>query len=127
MIDTYEKFRLPDENKAHEMFAEVNWNTADEKTNKCQFVKLTLGDKEVLVRKEHFIAFLFAIGTGEEQMGMIPQTITKTRWYETVVSVKATKDIRKGEEVTFPLKLTLPDTNEAVIGDVRKTLNTPKV
>ena len=69
------------------------------------------------------MAILFAIGNEAEQRKMIPQKLTRVKWYETVVSVKATKDIRKGENITFPIKITLPSVEEEVIREVKRESN----
>ena len=120
MIKAYEKFRLIDQNKKNEVFLEVNWDPKDEQSNECKLIKMTFPNGDVsLIKKEHLNAMLFALGNREEQMMMIPQKLTKTKWYETVVSVKATKDIQKGEEITFPIKLSLPATEEEIISDIK--------
>jgi len=59
---------------------------------------------------------MFAIGNAEEQRKSIPQRISHSRWYDTVVSVKATKDIRKDEKITFPIRISLPAYEEEVLG-----------
>lgn len=122
MITNYEKFRLQDEAGQNELLIEVNFNgDKDEKTNNCKIFKFILPDgKEALVKREYLTAMLFACGDAEEQRKMIPQKIVRTKWYETVVSVKATKDISKGEQITFPIKLSLPSTEEEVIAELKR-------
>lgn len=121
MILGNEKFQIPDVAKLHDFFAEVNWNPKDEETNACKVIRFTFPDgTEALVKREHLHAILFAIGSEEEQRNLIPQVSKKVRWYETVLSVKASKDIRKGEEITFPVKLSLPDMYEEKVGGMPK-------
>lgn len=116
MITDYEKIRVPDESKLRDFFLEVNWNPKDPKTNECKILRFTFPNGETAhVKKEHILAILFALGSKDEQRDLIPQTLTRSKWYETVVSVKATKDIRKGEQVTFPIKISLPETEEQVL------------
>lgn len=120
MIDSYEKFRISDENKAHDFFVEVNWKK-DKSIENCQLLKVTFPDgQQAFVKKDILFAFLFAIGGPKEQRAMIPQQVTRVKWYETVVGVKATKDIRKGETITFPIKLSIPVSQEEIIGDANK-------
>lgn len=121
MITHYEKFRIIDENKEKEFFVEVNWDEKDEKTNNCKILKITFpnGD-QVLVKKEYLNSMLFAIGTAAEQQKMIPQTIKRSKWYETIISVKAKKDILKGENITFPLKITLPSVEQEAIAEIKR-------
>lgn len=123
MITGHEKFKVPDENKTNEMVWEVNWNPYDERTNNCKMLRITFpGGLSALVKKEHLHAILFAIGTEAEQRKLIPQVKRTSRWYETVVSVKAKKDIKVGENITFPLKLSLPTQSEEVIAEVKKDI-----
>ena len=121
MID-HQKFRVPDQSGGKgDFFAEVNWNPEDKETNECGVIKFTFPDKtQAYVKREHLHAILFAMGSPSEQKKMIPTTLTKTRWYETVVSVTAKKDIYKGEQITFPIKLSLPLSREEVIGGFEK-------
>ena len=123
MIIGHEKFRLQDLSKTKDFFAEVNWNPDDKTTNECQVIKFTHPDgSHSFVKQQHLYAMLFAIGNEIQQREMIPQKITKSRWYETVLSIKATKDIRRGESITFPIKITLPDQSDLIIGNTQKDI-----
>lgn len=117
MILDYEKIVIKDESGKNHLIAEVNWNPEDEKTNKCQIIRLTYPDgKTAFIEREKLMSFIFAIGTATQQKDLIPQTLHRVKWYETVLSVKATKNIKKGEQITFPIKITLPATEEEIIG-----------
>jgi len=119
MIDTYEKFAIPDEKNGKEIIIEVNWED-NPQTDQCKVLKLTLPkEKVVYVKKEFLNAMLFAVGNSEEQRKMIPQRVRHNRHYETVVSVQAKTDIRKGEKITFPIKISLPTYEEEVLGQGR--------
>lgn len=122
MIKNYEKLRIPDESKINDVLAEVNWNPHDKSIEDCKKIRFTVGGKTAIVKKEHLTGFLFAIGNEEEQRKMIPVVQRRSRWYETVISVKAKKDIHKGEDITFPLKLTLPTIEEEALADIKKDL-----
>jgi hypothetical protein len=120
MIDEHQKFRFVDENKNNEFFLEVNW-TKD--VTPCKVVKFIFPNgEESLVKREHLMGVLFVMGNPSEQKKMIPQTIQKVRWYETVVGVKAKADIKKGEVINFPIKLSLPSLEEEVLQDLATTL-----
>ena len=109
MLKEFYHLRLPDMNHKKDIEMEVNWNPADNTLNDCQVVKFIFPDKtEAYIKREDLNFFLFTIGKPEDQQKMIPQKLTKVKWYETVVGVKATKDIRKGENITFPIKISLP-------------------
>jgi len=129
MINTHEKFRLFNKigkTNQDDLFAEVNWND-DPAIKDCQVVKFTLGDKQAVVDKKYLNSMLFAIGTADEQIKMIPQTIRRSKWYETIISVKAKKDIHKGENITFPLKITLPSVEQEAIAEIKKEQRENKI
>lgn len=128
MINEYDKLRLIDSSgNDNHLLIEVNWNLEDNETNRCKILRLTYPDgKHAYVKKEHLLSFLFAIGKPEEQRALIPTKITRVRWYETVVGVTAKKDIRKGEKIRFPIKLSLPKIEDEVIGELSKRYEVPK-
>lgn len=121
MIKGHEKLRVPDEAKGRDFIFEVNWNTKDSKTNECKKIRITHPDGGVsVIKREHLMAVLFAIGTEEQQRDLTPKVVNRSRWYETVISVEAKKDIKKGEKLTFPLKITLPTFSEEVIAEAKR-------
>ena len=121
MLITNEKFRIIDKNnRSTGIVLEVNWSPKDDKTNKCQIIKLTYDGKEYFVDRNLFLEFVFAIGRPEDQQKMIPQTITNVKWYETILGIKATKDIHKGEMINVPIKLTLPTQERDTISEIRR-------
>lgn len=124
MLENWEKFVMIDQAKRNNFFAEVNWNLKDEKTNKCQVIKFTFpnGDK-AYIKKKHLFEMLFAIGAPKEQQKMIPQVIRRSRHYETKIGVTTTRDIKKGEKLVFPLKLTLPTFEEEAIAELKHKLH----
>ena len=120
MITEYEKFRIQDERKEKDFFIEVNWKE-DEEISHCKMLRVTFPNGETsYVKKEYLNAMLFAIGTPEEQREMIPQKIIRTKWYETIVSIRAKKNIQKGENITFPIKISLPSVEEEAIAEIKK-------
>jgi hypothetical protein len=127
MIKDHQKFKLIDLNNKPAGIVEVNWNPKDESTNECKVLKFIYPDGSTsFVERKILNELLFVIGKPEDQRKMIPQTIKRVRWHETVLSVKAHKDIRKGENITFPIKITLPSIEEEVIGELAKQLKVPK-
>ena len=121
MLSTFEKFRMVDKNGKNDFEIAVNWKADDPLSSGCKVFKVTFPDgKEAFIDKKHLVEMLFACGSAEEQKEMIPQTLTKMRWYETVLEVKATKDIRKGEAITFPIKLSLPAEKSEVVGPIQR-------
>ena len=128
MLLDYQKAKIKDlYGKETGIELEVNWNPGDENTNECKIIKLTYGNKDFYIKKEEFFAFLWLIGSSTEHMKMVPQKIRRTKWYETVISVKALKDVKKGDNLTFPIKLTLPTTEEEVIADIKRSKTDNKI
>lgn len=123
MLEKFEKFKIIDINgRDTKMRIEVNWNSDDKKSNECKILKLTFPDgNKAFIKKELLFSLLFTIGSKEEQRKMIPQKLTKVRWYETILGVKATKDIRKGEMINFPIKISLPNIEEEIIREIKQS------
>ena len=127
MLTEYTKFRLMDKAKKNDFYCEVNWEPESKDINNSKILKFVFPNNEVaFIEKKHLLEILFAIGAPSEQRKMIPQKISKVRWYETVLSVKALKDIRKGENIAFPIKLTLPAIEEEVIQEIKREYRIPK-
>ena len=84
---------------------------------------MTYNDKEYFIDKKILLEILFVIGKPEEQQKMIPQTLKKVKWYETILGIKATKDIRKGEMINVPIKLTLPTEERDIISKISRPAN----
>lgn len=125
MLEDFNKFLLKDQSGKNDLTVEVNWNPKDELTNECKIVKIKLPNgKESFVSKDDLNAMLFIIGTRAERTKMLPITINKSKWYETVLSLKATKDIAKGEQITFPIKLSLPDERREAISELKREIGT---
>ena len=115
MISTHEKFVMEDLSRENTWFMEVNWED-DKKTRDCQVVKITFPNGDTAyTKKDHLYSVLFAIGNPRQQSEIIPQKLSRNRWFETILSVKAKKDIAKGENITFPVKLSLPMVEEEII------------
>lgn len=122
MIEGHEKFKMKGEGNSGVFFMEVNWKGEnDEQTNNCKLIKFIFpnGDTSI-IKKEHLNAVLFALGTAAEQMKMIPQKMTRVKHYETTLGVKATKDIKKGETIVFPLSITLPSAEQEAIAEIKR-------
>ena len=122
MINHHEKFNIIDVNKRNTgVFLEVNWEPQNDETNNCKVLKMTLPDgKEYFIEKEILLGVLWVIGTREDQQKIIPQRIQNVRWYETVLGITATRNIKKGEKINIPLKLTLPVKEHEAITDIRR-------
>jgi hypothetical protein len=110
VISYYEKFRLIDEGKSKDFFAEVNWNKKDKSSKDCKLIKFTFPNgEEAVVKRELLNSLLFSISRADEQREMIPVKIQPVHWKTVQVSIKATKDICKGEDIIMnPFKISVP-------------------
>lgn len=123
MISEHNKFRLGTPEAGVSL--EVNW-TDSEEVRDCKRIRVHIPkskeDKSFVIKKEELNAILFVLGNKEEQMKMIPQVESRSRWYETVVTVKnkSGKPIPPGGDITFPITLTLPTFEEEIISEAKK-------
>lgn len=99
-----------------EVAIEVNWNKL---VRKKGYIKLTIGDEEVVISREHLYAILFMIGSAEEQEKMVSPFVKETivtKFFK-LIGVTAMEDIKKGDTLNVPLEFTLnPETNQVTIG-----------
>ncbi len=102
---------------------EVNWSDAEDVRN-CQRIRIAFEKdaKPFVIKKEELNALTFAMGNRQEQMKMIPQVETRSRHYETVLGITATKDIKKGEKIVVPVSLALPTFEEEIIAEAKRSL-----
>ena len=90
------------------MVLEVNWNLDDNKTNKCQVIKMTTPeDKEYFIDRNLFLEFVWAIGRPEDQQKMVPQTLETVHHYKTILGITTTKDVKKNEKINVPVELSI--------------------
>ena len=131
MLTEHEKFNLVDPNMASTgVSLEVNWNPEDELTNDCKVLKMTLPDGSVkFIERKILLEILFAIGKPEDQRKMIPQTLETIHHYKSVLGIKASKDIGKGEMINFPIELSVPCSalRQDVIGSLPKEYKNGKI
>jgi len=86
---------------------DFNWN---EEVTPCKEVKITLGDKEVIISREKF-STLMAIFADDKQMEDIIQTektdfVSITR----MLRIKTQKDLKAQESIVFPYTYWIPRT-----------------
>ena len=121
MLKGYEKFKVPDMNKTRYMTWEVNWNEGDPVTNECKVIRVTFPNGDLMsIKREHLNAILFALGNSEEQRQMVPQTLHRSKWYETILGITAMKNIQKGEKINVRVKIPLPTVSEEVVSEMKR-------
>lgn len=128
MILGHEKFRIPDENRQHDLILEVNWNEKDPKTNECKVIKVTNPDKsESFIKKEFLHSFMFAISKDQEQRDLIPKKIQTIRKYQTMLGITASKDIKKGEKINVMVDIPLPPIEKEILEQAKKEISRGQV
>lgn len=88
------------------MSTEVNWN---HRKGIEDFVKLSIDEKEVLIRKSHLWELLFFMAPDDVQEQLIDLNVVRTpiHSHSTVVNILAKKDIRKGEMINVPMTVSI--------------------
>ncbi|MFA6355390.1 MAG: hypothetical protein WCW65_03125 [Candidatus Paceibacterota bacterium] len=99
--------KFPFKFKEGELEIDFNWS---EEVIPCKEVKITLGDKEVILTREKF-STLMAIFADDKQMEDIIQTqktdfVSITR----MLRIKTTKDLKAEESIVFPYTYWIPRT-----------------
>ena len=123
MLSSHEKIKIPDIGKERDLIFEVNFNLKDNRTNECKVIRVHYPDGSMAnVKREHLHAFLFAIGTEEQQRKLIPQTTRRSKWYETILGITATKNIAKGEKINVRVKIPLPTIEQEVVAEMKTEL-----
>ena len=108
MLTEHHKVTFPAWAGRDELGAEVNWDDK-EKTKGSQIVRFSLGDKVAYVKRDDLLQFFFAIAESADQRKMIPQTIHRVHEQTMKLAIKATKDIKKGEEIVMnDIKVSIP-------------------
>jgi len=116
-IQERRKFAMADlSGEDNDVVFEVNWNSHARKNG---FVKIMIGDTEVVVSREHLWGILFMLGDAEEQEKIVTPFIKKTivkKFYK-MIGVTTTRDVKKGEQIHVPLEFTLnPSNNQVIVG-----------
>ena len=117
MIDTRQKLVFKDySGRNNDAVVEVNWNSF---VKKGKFIKITVGDKQVVLKKDHLFGMLFMLGDDKEQDRLISgrTTLQRVRKLQRVIGVKATQDIKAGDSLNVCLDFTYnPETDSLIIG-----------
>lgn len=107
MIKDHRRLALTDfSNRGNEVIFEVNWNSS-KRVKDCKHIKLSVGDKEAIISKDHLWGLLFMISNDEQQEKMIPRVTVPIKSYNTVIQVMAKQDFRKGQMFNLPISVSV--------------------
>jgi len=112
MIDTPEKMRLPTITTDDKVEVILNWNEDVD----GEYIKLRVNDGEdMVIPRSSFCKVAMLIANEEEQMAMIPTKSVSVRHLSKIVTIKLTKDCRRGEEIRIPVSFDIPLNGEMPI------------
>ena len=106
MTKDHRKFSVQDlSNKGNDITLEVNWN---KKVKDNQFLKFKIADKEAIISYNHLWTILFITANDEQQQEkMLPTKLEMVRTYNTIVDIKAKKNIKANETIRIPMSVTI--------------------
>jgi hypothetical protein len=92
------------------MSVEVNWNAHVTPCKKFKFIWKGDGPPiEQVVDRNEVYAMLFMFGDDNQQVDLIPVKTEKIRAINTMMGIRAKKDIRKGETIKFRHTYFMPE------------------
>lgn len=96
----------------------------DEKYKDC--VKITIWDKQAILKYTDLFSFMFTIGTKEQQAQMIPVRQELGNEYMKQIHVRLKKDMKKGEEMVVNVPIHVPKIiEESIRFEMEKSVPTP--
>ena len=89
----------------HSVIFDTNFDEDQEK------IKITIGETVAVVSRQELFGITMLLGKGEEYDSLqesLPPKTTEVVSHTRAVTIKATKDIKEGEEVTFNIQYEVP-------------------
>ena len=103
MISDSRKLNIQDySGEGNDLEVLVNWN---EVVKPAKYVKFSIGGKECVVKKEHFLHLAFILADEREQVKLVIADVTEVFNRDTVITIKATRLIQKGEDINIPVTI----------------------
>lgn len=101
MISDYTKLQA-----APNMTIEANWNST---VTPGKAFKVTIDGKEAIMERDDLYSLMMIFGDEEQQTDLIPVTKSQVRAITRLLTIKAQKDIRKGEPIKFYYEYFVPE------------------
>ena len=103
MIREHRRFSIQDTSgRGNDIEMEVNWN---KQVAGNKFIKFQLAGKEAIISYNHLWTLLFMTANEKQQEDMLPTKTERVRIYNTLVDIKAKKDIKKGDTIRIPMSI----------------------
>ena len=90
----------------------VNWNEA---VKPAKYIKFSVGGNECVVKKEHFLHLAFTLANEREQDKLIIADVTEVFNRDTMITIKASKLIQKGESINIPVTISRNSKGEVTL------------
>ncbi|MBT9169542.1 MAG: hypothetical protein DDT19_02903 [Syntrophomonadaceae bacterium] len=84
---------------------EANWNAA---VTPGKAFKITVGKEEAILERDDLYALMMLFGDEEQQSDLIPVKQQEVRSIRRLITVRAQKDIKKGETIRFAYEYFVP-------------------
>ena len=127
MIEESQKFGLKDRNGkvVATLFAvpDVKEGLFNEKEYTLEDVEIQIGEEKARITLGDLRTILFALSNPKEQKEMMPIAMVTQRRYQTMLGVKAQKDIKKGEVVNFKVDIPLPPIEKEIMMEATRQIN----
>jgi len=118
MIKTTARAILQDQEGINNVTFDVNFS----KDHK-DFVKITIGNKISVIKRDELWNFVFSIVTADKQQQMVPVIKQEMLQYVKQHTVELQKDMKKGEVVAVNCKVNVP---ELVVDAIKRDLEAEK-
>ena len=94
--------------KEKDLEIDFNWNKS---VTPCKKVRIRLGKKEVILSRDKFTTLMAIFADDQQMEDLMPVTKIDFVSIERMLKLKAKKDIKKGEYLTFPYTYWIPKTD----------------
>lgn len=125
MIEEAQKFDLKDLSgkKKCSVFADPKKTLVDGKDDfMLDSLKFRIGEEEAIFSLGDIRTILFALSDTKAQRDMLPIQMVTQRKYQTVLGIKADRDIKKGEMINFKVDIPLPPIEKEIAQEAARQL-----
>ena len=124
MIEGQNKVSFPDSLGGKDVILEINWSPFSD-----GLVRITIGDKKAVIKREDLFGLMFVIATNEQQDNLTPVRNTKITKYFKQHRVKVKKNLGKGDELVVNCEISVPTiVEEGLKGTfLKKTITGSKI
>ena len=93
-----------------------------EPTYTLETVEIEIDDKKAIIALGDLRSIIFGLSDPKAQRDLLPIQMVTQRRYQTVLGVKASKNIKKGEMVNFKVDIPLPPIEKEIAQEAARQL-----